>query len=107
MNKVTLTIPQVASMFGVTPVTIFNWRKGTRTLSPMPTVAPKSDDKRQAVGFALKDLKTWAKKHGLIFKELEASPLTQPASKAGPKPRAKAEVPVKTVAKKAGKKVST
>ena len=62
MAKKLFTTRQVAAGFGVTPVTLHNWRTGTPTRAKMPSV----HDGR-AVRFELQAMKDYAAAHHLTF----------------------------------------
>lgn len=55
---------EVCEMFGVKPMTIFLWRRGTPTRTPMPFHShPKGD--RHLVTFKPAEIKKWAKANGV------------------------------------------
>lgn len=100
-----LTITQMTRVFNTTNMTIYNWRKGTVTRRPLPTVAdPKAT--KATVLFDSKEVLRWAKEYGVPVvvepgKLGEALPVATPTRgpKAMPK---KAASPIS----KAGKKVA-
>ena len=81
---------QVAALMGVSAQTVWNWRKGTKTMAALPTgKAPKGS--KHSVVFNVTAVLAWAKKNKLILattidKVAGESPEQAP-SKSGPKPR--------------------
>lgn len=67
MAKALLTRTAVIAAFGVTGLTILNWRKGTATRDPLPAEVTTSDGGRPTVMFVEADVTKWAKKYGLPF----------------------------------------
>ena len=70
----TLTTPQLMQAFGVSHVTLLNWRKGTPTKAPLPTV-----EGVQGVQFSPSAVKDWAKTHGLKMSPMPKSSTEFPA----------------------------
>ena len=90
-TRVQLNSNQVAAMFGVSNMSVFNWRKGTKAMTPLPTAATKSTLSRPKVLFNLSAVLTWAKKHGVVVvtppEELISKSAPTTANKPGPKVR--------------------
>lgn len=85
MQAQRLTTPQVCAMFGVTSLTILNWRKGTPTRKPLPTAKPSKHEPPNAVRFDQSKVEAWAKRHDI---EIIAQPAPEAGGrKRGPKPR--------------------
>ena len=79
-----LTVKNLMTLFGVSHMAIHNWRKGSETREPLPTVAVK--DQPRAVAFLPANVKAWAKKHKVMMTCEPASLLgTESAVKPGPK----------------------
>lgn len=90
--KSTLSIPQVVAGFGVTGLTLLNWRKGTPTKAPLPHKSKTSPGGRVSILFEADRVASWAKKHNLPFDMDKAVATSQSAADA------------QTVAKKAPEK---
>lgn len=85
MAAARLTTKDLQEAFGVTPMTIYNWRQGTPTRDPLPAEA-----KGRSVFYRPARVKAWASRHGIK----PVRPLGDDAtahSKPGPKPAARAE----------------
>lgn len=65
MSTNRLTVPEVCSMFGVTQLTLLNWRKGTKRRPPLPTLKPLKSEPPNAVRFSQSQALQWAKKNGV------------------------------------------
>ncbi len=80
-----LTTRDLEVVFGVTTMTVHNWRKGSATKEPLPVI--KEDLEKGQVRFAPKITASWAKKNGVTM----VSPIDQAEpglfTKPGPKPR--------------------
>lgn len=77
-----LTTKDLTDVFGVTPMTIFNWRRGTPTREPLP-----AENEGRRVFYRPARLKAWAKRHGIpLLRSLDESTAR---GKPGPKPAPK------------------
>lgn len=78
-----LTTKDMQDAFGVTPMTIFNWRKGTPTREPLPC-----EVKGRSVLYPVARVKAWAKRHGITplrdLGEIAPSGREKPGPKAAP-----------------------
>ncbi len=90
-----LTPANVAHLFGVSLMTVTNWRKGTPTMGELKTTAVK--DKPRNIGFTLAVVKAWAKDNGYtlaadpaVILQARATGLLAPTSKAKPVAKKKA-----------------
>lgn len=54
--------------FGVTGLTLLNWRGGTATKDPLPVNIKTTEGGRNSVSYDEAKVRAWAKKHGLEFK---------------------------------------
>jgi hypothetical protein len=61
----TLTVAQTAAVFGVSTMTVFNWRKGTATRDPLKVCT--DPEKTWFPRFRVTELQRYAKKHKLEF----------------------------------------
>lgn len=113
-NAQTLSLKQVQALAGVSHMAVYHWRTGSSTRDPLPTVTGAN---ARAVRVMPRDLKSWAKKHGV---SLSADPvavaagtvklkLPATAAKEATKKAAKATKPVKKATKtaNAGKSQAT
>lgn len=83
----TLTTADLTTIFGVSHMTIHNWKKGTPTKDPLPTVETGTRN----VLFPVAGIKRWAKVEGVAIVVDPDKLLAKPAQrKPGPKPRGKA-----------------
>lgn len=86
-----LTAKQVCQVFGISNMTLWSWRQGTRTLTPMPVATPsKATEGRATLRFNAAGIKAWAKKHGVVMVMTPEQALDDSAkeqSKPGPKQR--------------------
>jgi hypothetical protein len=86
-----LTSGQVCQVFGVSSMTLWNWRQGTKSLAPLPVATPKkATEGRQVLRYNPVGLLAWAKKHGVVVAKTPEQVLagaTAAASKPGPKQR--------------------
>ena len=82
MSTKTLSNKQTMAAFGVSHVTLFNWRRGTATRDPLPChKAPEG----AAVEFKPTELKKYAKRYGLEFKIQPEAILADPKVAEGPR----------------------
>jgi hypothetical protein len=89
-----LTITQLTKVFNTTNMTIYNWRKGTVTRRPLPTVP---DAAQGRVLFDSKDVEKWAKEYHVpivvpVNRLAEASTAPEGLAR-GPKAMPKKAVP--------------
>lgn len=86
MSANRLTIKQAAEAFGVTVMTIFMWRKGTPTRTPLPVEIDNPDAIKPRVFVPVTSARKWAANHNLVF---DPSGVIQHgmATKPGPKPK--------------------
>lgn len=82
-----LTTPQVCAMFNVTHLTVLNWRKGTATKKPLPTLKPTRDEAPNAIRFDYEKTLAWASKNGVEV--VVKNPQVVARKPRGPKPKAK------------------
>lgn len=74
-----LTTKDVMGAFGVTPMTVYNWRMGSPTREPLP-----AETVGRSVFYRAARVKAWARRHGVpLLRELE--PATGGPRKPGPK----------------------
>lgn len=66
-----LNTKQVMAVFGVSDMTVFNWRHGTASKKPLPTVLKPvgASGVRQLVGFKPSAIKRWAAQHAVHLDE--------------------------------------
>lgn len=106
MGKATiLTTKQICAGFGISHVTAYNWRQGSKAKEALPIVPADTSDatKAREVRFDLTATKAWAKANGLPFNQTAA--LAATAAKTGPKPASKpATAPVKAPERRAASK---
>lgn len=89
MSTTTLTkinTHQAAAVFGVTPMTLANWRKGSPQRTKLPTTTPPNGSNPNSVWYKVSDLKAWSKKNGIAMGDVTHLEHVTPA-KPGPKPR--------------------
>jgi len=82
-----LNAKQVRVAFGISPVTLFLWRKGTEKRAPLPCKTVHLFGATR-VGFKQAELEKWAKKHGVEIKVPFAEVIQQQElhqAKPGPK----------------------
>lgn len=79
MSTKTLNTKQAMAAFGVSHVTLFNWRRGTATRDPLPCVQDPEAWGRATIAFKPVDLKRWAKRYGLEFAIQPDAILANPA----------------------------
>lgn len=82
-----LNAKQVRTAFGISPVTLFLWRKGTEKRAPLPCKQVWQGAAAR-VGFKQAELEKWAKKHGVEIKVPFAEVIQQQElhqAKPGPK----------------------
>lgn len=88
-KKQQLNTAQACLVFGVSSMTLHNWRKGTQTLAPLPVIAKEAELGR--IRYNPSVLKTWASKNKVIIartpEEVLAAGSTKSQGKPGPKPR--------------------
>lgn len=89
MSKtIQLTGPQVCRMFGITNMTLWNWRQGTKSVTPLPTLKPKKVSERPRVFYGASATLAWAKRNNIAVVESVEQVLKQPATgRPGPKPK--------------------
>ena len=61
MKVKTLTSKNLQTVFGVTAMTIHNWRKGSKKVTALPSIPSDS----RAVGFSVAAVKKWAATNGI------------------------------------------
>lgn len=74
MKPKTLTNQNLITLFGVTGMTIYNWRRGTPTKAPLPCPATPVE------------ARAWAKRHGVPMTCDPRTLLGVGGAKRGPKP---------------------
>lgn len=87
-----LSSVQVCAVFGISNMTLWNWRKGTKTMAPLPEAKPRSGTQKPLLRFNVASVLAWAKKHNVIIAKTPEQVLAgkaevAAASKPGPKPR--------------------
>lgn len=95
MSAIKINSQQVQALFGVSHVTVYNWRKGGTRTAPLPTAKLSKADAlkiKPPVTFLLNAVLTWAKKHGIdtdrqVLEKLSVG--EDSANKPGPKPKIK------------------
>lgn len=85
-----LNTKQVMALAGVSHMTVYQWRHGTATKDVLPS---HEGNRPGSVEFKPRELKSWAKKHGI---ELKADPVEVAAGRE--------KLPVKRKPKAAGTK---
>lgn len=94
MSADRLTIAQAREVFAVTQMTLFLWRQGTTTRTPLPVEKPrvKLGEREGAVLMDPEKLVKWANKHDVAIAVDPAKILKRDAklgsAKPGPKPKA-------------------
>lgn len=81
-----INTPQAAAVFGVTTMTLANWRKGSPQRTKLPTTTPPAGSNPNSVWYKVSDLKAWSKKNGIDMGGVDHLEPVVPA-KPGPKPR--------------------
>lgn len=87
-TKPRLTVSQMQQLFDVTRMTLFNWRKGSATRTPLPVAKPRKGDGRM-ITFDPERTMKWAASNNIMI----ATPLAkvmglkQSKKRRGPKPR--------------------
>jgi hypothetical protein len=89
-----LNTKQVMTTFGVSQMTVHNWRRGSARRAPLPSFMPNWPANSRP-GFRVSDVKRWARQNGIevlndplqVLAESAAAPPVRP----GPKPRPKSE----------------
>ena len=93
----TFTTKQLQAGFNCGHMTIYNWRQGTATKSPLPCEV----NYQGRVRFPAAQVISWAKKHEVAF-DVKQAELGERPAKPGPKPKtnvaAKKATPAKKVA---------
>jgi hypothetical protein len=75
-------------MFGVSTMTVWQWRQGTKKRAPLPTAAPSKKATKPEVRFNTRSVIAWAKKHQLdLVESLDSVLAYPPVNKSGPKPK--------------------
>lgn len=78
-----ITIAEMAAVFGVGTMTIYNWRQGSSVREPLPCVAePIGNGVRQRVYFKKTEVQAWIKQHGIADPWLAAKKAQKQAEKA-------------------------
>lgn len=84
-NALKLTIEQVAALFGVSTMTVYNWRQGTPRRAALKPCTPEGD---RFPRFLVADLRRYAKEHDLEFANDPSYIVKSHARlKPGPKPK--------------------
>lgn len=87
MAKATrLTTKDLLAAFGVTPMTIANWRKGTPTRTPLP-----SEKQGRSVNYRRDRIERWADKNGVPLLDPLALLGSAGRGKPGPKVQTREE----------------
>ena len=85
---------QVCEIFGISHMTLWSWRKGTKKMTPLPTVIPRKMLTKPAIRFSGPAITRWARANGVILvrtpEEVLAGKVT---NKPGPKPRQQPTAP--------------
>lgn len=97
MAKVMFNTKQVMAGFGVSDMTIFDWRRKGLGDEPLPCTIEGN-----RVSFAESDMKAWGKRHGRPFDSVAAAKVAG-AAKPGPKVAAKAPAKKAAPVKKSAK----
>ncbi len=97
MSQARISNAQFQTMFGITHMTAYLWRKGTPTRSPVPVEKPRAKlgERPNGVLFDPERVMAWAQKHGIQVLVQPEKLLKQPSAKAGPKPRVLASLPAR------------
>lgn len=64
-RKKQLITSDLMQMFGVGQMTIYNWRKGSTRISPLPFYTEARGSERHQVYFLGKEVRLWAKANGI------------------------------------------
>lgn len=80
-----MNVNQTAIAFGVSTMSIWNWRQGSVAREPLPVVTENQHFSRPQVFVEVKAAKAWARKYGIPFTIPNKEDLV--VGKAGPKPR--------------------
>lgn len=75
MASPNLNTKQVMALAGVSHMTVYQWRAGTKTKDPLPSY---EGERPGSVEFKPGELKSWARKHGV---ELRADPVAVASGK--------------------------
>lgn len=62
-----LSAKQVQDGFGVSAVTVYNWRKGLNGRTKLPVHAKPRGEKMSSVYFELEEVLKWADKNNVVF----------------------------------------
>ena len=92
-----LTAPQVCKLFGITNMTLWNWRQGTTKMKPLPEAKPnKQNGFKYTLRFNQKTLLAWAERNHVELKMPIEQVLTEvKQGKPGPKSRSITAAPRK------------
>lgn len=106
-----LTTAQAMRVLGVSDMTLWLWRKGTPTKTPLPFHDDNEGGGRPMIHYRASEITAWAKKNGVELAETVESVLKSPTAtlrKSGPKSNGvkKAEKPAEKPAKVAKKGVA-
>jgi hypothetical protein len=83
-----LNTSHICRLFGVSTMTVWQWRQGTKMRAPLPVAATKKNQTKPEIRFNARSVLAWAKKHQLDLAESVDSVLeSAPVRKSGPKPR--------------------
>lgn len=83
-----LTGPQVCRLFGISNMTLWNWRQGTTRMTPLPTATPrKATEGKNHLRFNVKGVLAWAKKHHIELVATVEQVAEVKQGKPGPKAR--------------------
>lgn len=88
MSKaIKLNSAEVCAMFGISNMTLYSWRKGTKKMAPLPVSGVEA--LKGKVAFLASAVNKWAKTHGVVIiqtpEQVKQALPTQ--RKSGPKPR--------------------
>lgn len=67
MTTSRITTTQLTRAFGVTTMTLYLWRKGTATKTPLPFHLDDPKAAKPRVSFRASEVKRWAKQNGVAF----------------------------------------
>lgn len=94
----TFTTKQLQAGFNCGHMTIYNWRQGTATKSPLPCEI----NDQGCVRFLAARVISWAKKHEVAF-DVKQAELGERSTKPGPKPKTNVAAKKAAPAKKAAR----
>ncbi len=96
-----LKIKQVMALAGVSHMTVFGWRAGSKKRDPLPT---KTGANPRSVEFQPGKLRAWARKYGIPLKHDPVDVATGAVKLRDRKPSVKTARPVKRVVKRTSRK---